>query len=56
MSPEQGAMLWLMFIIGLAGMPMVFEGKGIMPKIGYAWMAFWWLPPLAIVWVKGVFG
>lgn len=56
MNPEQVLMLWVMVIIGLAGLPMRFEGKGVWPKIGYAWMAFWWLPPLIAIWVKGVFG
>jgi hypothetical protein len=49
-------MLFLMGVVGLAGMPMALEGKAPWTKIGYAWMVFWWLPPLVTIWMKGVFG
>ena len=56
---EQAGALWAMFFIGIPGVlvalgdPFVSRGVRI---AGGVWVAVWWLPPLVMLWVKGVFG
>ena len=57
MSDEQVLALMLMPLAGMLGLPFYFEGKHKATRIaGAVWVALWWLPPFAMLWVKGVFG
>ena len=57
MSDSQFEALLFMFVVGLFGLPLAAEKNGrVIRTIGMAWTAVWWLPPLAMLWVKGVFG
>ena len=57
MSDEQVIALMLMLLAGILGLPVYFEGKHKATRIaGAVWVAVWWLPPLAMLWIKAVFG
>jgi len=41
----------------LLGFPAYFEGRTKAVRVaGAVWIAAWGLPPLAMLWIKGVFG
>ena len=61
MSDQQFFALWMMLLVGMFGLPVYFESehesKHKATRIaGAVWAAVWWLPPLAMLWIKGVFG
>ena len=57
MSDQQVIALMLMPLAGFLGFPAYFEGRTKATRIaGAVWVAAWWLPPLVMLWVKGVFG
>ncbi len=57
MSEAQFFALLLMAIVGFAGVPVFIDGGSKRWRIaGAVWAAMWWLPPLVLLWVKGVFG
>ena len=72
MSEGQAMVLWLMFIIGIFSVPVLCSsywriGSDMVLYRGYdyskkwriaaaIWLVFWCFPPLAILWIKGVFG
>ena len=57
MNPEHGMALWLMFIVGFLGVVGFLEPCSKRTRIaGGVWIAFWCFPPLALLWIKGVFG
>jgi len=56
-SDMQFGALLLMAIVGFAGVPVFIDGGSKRWRIaGAVWAAMWWLPPLVLLWVKGVFG
>lgn len=58
MSMDAGQVVAMsgMFIVGYAGVFTFIEGKTWLRIAGSCWIAFWWIPPLATLWIKGVFG
>ena len=49
--------LWVMFLVGAMGTPVFIESEHEEFRVAAAvWVAVWWLPPLVMLWVKGVFG
>jgi hypothetical protein len=51
--------LWAMLLIGIPGACAAFEPAGGSKRVrigGVAWVALWWLPPMTMLWIKGVFG
>ena len=57
MSDEQVLALWVMIFVGPIGFIAYLEGKHKAIRIaGVVWVVAWWLPPLAMLWIKGVFG
>ena len=66
------ALWLMLFIGAGGGLPVLCSkewsiGRDMVPYSGYlygkkwriaaaVWVAAWWLPPLALLWVKGVFG
>ncbi len=57
MSDEQVIVLWMMLLVGFLGFPAYFEGRTKAVRVaGAVWIAAWGLPPLALLWIKGVFG
>jgi hypothetical protein len=56
-SESQFVALWLMAIVGLACVPVFIDGGSKRWRIaGAVWAVVWWLPPLVLLWTKGVFG
>ncbi len=57
MSESQFFALLFMAIVGFAGVPVFIDGGRKRWRIaGAVWAVAWWLPPLVLLWVKGVFG
>ena len=57
MSDQQLIALILMLLVGAFGFAAYFEGRTKASRIaGMMWVAAWWLPPLVMLWIKGVFG
>jgi len=49
--------LMFMAIVGFACVPFFIDGTSKRNRIaGAVWAAVWWLPPLVLLWTKGVFG
>ena len=49
--------LTLMPLAGMFGLHLFFEARTKAVRIaGAVWGAVWWLPPFAMLWIKGVFG
>ena len=61
MSDQQFFALGMMLLVGMFGLPVYIESeyerkhKAVLIA-GTVWIAAWWLPPLAMLWIKGVFG
>jgi hypothetical protein len=56
-SESQFFALLFMAIVGFAGVPVFIDGGRKRWRIaGAVWAVAWWLPPLVLLWVKGVFG
>jgi hypothetical protein len=60
-SDMQFFALSMMLLVGMFGLPVYleseYERKHKATRIaGAVWIAVWWLPPLAMLWIKGVFG
>jgi hypothetical protein len=56
-SEAQFFALLLMAIVGFACVPVFIDGGSKRWRIaGAVWAVVWWLPPLVLLWVKGVFG
>ncbi len=61
MSDQQFFALCMMLLVGMFGLPVYIESeyerkhKAVLIA-GTVWIAAWWLPPLAMLWIKGVFG
>jgi len=63
-SEIQGACLLFMFLVGFGSLPLLPDQWDI--QNGYrtkrqrifwiAWLIFWWMPPLATIWIRGVMG
>ena len=57
MSDDQMLALIFMFFTGALGF---FALAPELPRkvrtLGVVWIAFWWLPSLSTLWIKGVFG
>lgn len=54
---EQAGALWLMLFVGAFGIPVFADSEHKAIRIAAAvWVALWWLPPLAMLWIRGVFG
>lgn len=58
MSEDQFVALWMMLVIGMPGVLVAIDSCASkrVRVAGGVWVALWWLPPLAMLWVKGVFG
>ena len=59
MSDMQFGALFFMILIGIPGVIATVETPIISKRIriaGMVWVVFWWLPPLTLIWIKGVFG
>lgn len=58
MSDGQELALWAMLVVGIPGMAVATtrENSKKLRISGAVWVVFWWLPPLTLVWTKGVFG
>lgn len=60
MSEGQATAMFTMFAVGLIALPFAPEAwnaKNMRPRVAViAWVAIWMLPPLATLWIKGVFG
>jgi hypothetical protein len=57
-SDGQMMALWIMLLIGIPGV-LVAMDSSITKRIriaGAVWVVVWWLPPLVLLWIKGVFG
>ena len=49
--------LWVMFLVGAMGIPVFVEsGRKATRIAGAVWIAVWWLPPMAMLWIEGVLG
>ena len=50
--------LCVMFLVGFVGLAWT-EQRNSPKKLriaGLVWAVAWWLPPLTLLWIKGVFG
>ena len=59
MSDMQFGALWAMLLIGMPGACAAFEPAGGSKRVrigGVVWVALWWLPPMTMLWIRGVFG
>lgn len=72
MTDAQILSLFMMLLIGFFSVPVLCSkdwriGSDMVLYSGYVyskkwriaaaiWLVFWWLPPLLLLWVKGVFG
>lgn len=58
MMPDNVAALAIMFCVGYAGALALVdrERKRWVTVAGAIWITVWCLPPLAALWIKGVFG
>ena len=58
MSDDQVLVLWGMVLVGWLGTIVgayTEDSKKVRIAAG-VWVVFWWLPPLTMLWIKGVFG
>lgn len=59
MSYEQTFCLFLMFLVGLMGVPAIASWSDMtkgQQRLLIAWLAFWLGPPIYFVWTIGVMG
>ena len=58
MSEMQFRVLGAMLFIGIPGVLVAMEPSNSrkLRIAGAVWTALWWLPPLVLLWIKGVFG
>jgi hypothetical protein len=58
-SDMQFGALFVMLVVGIPGVIAAVEPPRVSKRIriaGMVWVVFWWLPPLTLIWIKGVFG
>ena len=58
MSDQQQITLCMMFVVGMVGF-LLFESPNNSKKLriaGGVWAVVWCFPPMAMLWIKGVFG
>jgi hypothetical protein len=58
MSAAQVVSLFLMFFVAIGGVLFFLDGNLSRKSKTFlvAWTIFWGFPPLAVLWIKGVFG